>query len=107
MEASDLPRRVDLAGEPLTEVRVGDVLGPDELDRDLAAAGRKAQVDPAHAAFAELAEKPVASHLYRITRLQRIHYPPQIPPHRPRDRSKVRLPGTLFPPEVLISHAVP
>jgi hypothetical protein len=82
VEPPDLPRRVDLPGEPLAELRVSDVLGPDELDRDLTMARGPAQEYPAHPAFAQPAEQPVATYRTRITGLQRIHKPtPRNPPH--------------------------
>lgn len=61
-----------LVAEPEPEVRVVGMPGVDDLDRHLSVTRRDAQVDPAHAAFAEPAQQPEPANVTGVTGSQRI-----------------------------------
>jgi hypothetical protein len=53
VDAADVPRCGDLAGEPVAEPALFGQLGPDQLDRDKPPAWRLRQVNLAHTAGAQ------------------------------------------------------
>jgi hypothetical protein len=70
-------RRLRLAPEPPDELGIARQFRVDDLHRDRPAAGRAAQVDPAHPARAQSGLQPVNPHLPRIVRCQRFHRAPR------------------------------
>ena len=80
VEAADQLGGLDLAPEPLPELRVAGQLGADQLDGHQPAARRFPQVDDPHPADGKPFDQTVRSNMARITVLQRCHRAPCHPP---------------------------
>ena len=73
VDPADRPGRRDLLGEPVQELLVAGQIGVHDLNGDRPAGRRQTEVDPAHAARAELGPQPVLADHPRVVRRQCLH----------------------------------
>jgi hypothetical protein len=73
VEPIDGARDGDLASKTGPELRIGDQVGAQDLDRDLASATRNAKENLPHASRPESAKQAIRAYLSRVTGFERLH----------------------------------